>query len=118
IRDSQVFPIWEGTTNVLSLDTLRALVKEDSFPALKMKVTQCVKGVNDTKLRWAGKIAQDAVAHAETWLSGGLKKGQGNLEAGARRFAMTLGRVNGLCSRKKITGPGHPLCALPNRGLI
>src|SRR5204862_4086896 len=25
LRDSQVLPIWEGTTNVLSLDTLRAL---------------------------------------------------------------------------------------------
>ena len=25
LRDSQVLPIWEGTTNVLALDTLRAL---------------------------------------------------------------------------------------------
>src|SRR5690606_1818832 len=25
LRDAQVFPIWEGTTNVLALDTLRAL---------------------------------------------------------------------------------------------
>jgi alkylation response protein AidB-like acyl-CoA dehydrogenase len=24
LRDSQVLPIWEGTTNVLALDTLRA----------------------------------------------------------------------------------------------
>jgi putative acyl-CoA dehydrogenase len=28
LRDAQVFPIWEGTTNVLSLDVLRALAKE------------------------------------------------------------------------------------------
>ena len=28
LRDAQVFSIWEGTTNVLSLDFLRALKKE------------------------------------------------------------------------------------------
>ena len=27
LRDAQVLTIWEGTTNVLSLDVLRALVK-------------------------------------------------------------------------------------------
>ena len=25
LRDSQVYPIWEGTTNVLALDMVRAL---------------------------------------------------------------------------------------------
>jgi putative acyl-CoA dehydrogenase len=29
LRDAQVFTIWEGTTNVLSLDVLRAIKKED-----------------------------------------------------------------------------------------
>src|SRR4029077_6060551 len=28
LRDAQVLPIWEGTTNVLSLDALRALTRE------------------------------------------------------------------------------------------
>ena len=28
-RDAQVFPIWEGTTNILSLDMLRAIKKEN-----------------------------------------------------------------------------------------
>lgn len=31
IRNAQVFPIWEGTTNVLSLDLLRAFSKEAPF---------------------------------------------------------------------------------------
>ncbi|WP_413586591.1 acyl-CoA dehydrogenase family protein [Bdellovibrio sp. HCB274] len=34
IRDAQVFSIWEGTTNVLSLDMLRAFEKEQSLPVL------------------------------------------------------------------------------------
>lgn len=35
LRDAQVFPIWEGTTNVLSLDFLRALSK-DCPPSILM----------------------------------------------------------------------------------
>jgi hypothetical protein len=31
LRDSQVLPIWEGTTNVLALDALRALSKEEGL---------------------------------------------------------------------------------------
>jgi len=30
LRDAQVLPIWEGTTNVLALDVLRAVVREDA----------------------------------------------------------------------------------------
>jgi alkylation response protein AidB-like acyl-CoA dehydrogenase len=33
LRDAQVLPIWEGTTNVLSLDTLRAIEKADALSA-------------------------------------------------------------------------------------
>jgi hypothetical protein len=33
LRDAQVLPIWEGTTNVLSLDTLRAIQKTDALSA-------------------------------------------------------------------------------------
>jgi hypothetical protein len=33
-RDAQVLPIWEGTTNILVLDTLRAIHKEKSHQAL------------------------------------------------------------------------------------
>lgn len=34
LRDAQVFAIWEGTTNVLSLDMLRAFEKEQALPVL------------------------------------------------------------------------------------
>jgi len=35
LRDAQVLSIWEGTTNVLSLDVLRALRAADAWPALR-----------------------------------------------------------------------------------
>ena len=31
LRDAQVLPIWEGTTNVLSLDVLRSIKKDGAF---------------------------------------------------------------------------------------
>ena len=34
LRDSQVLTIWEGTTNVLSLDLLRVLRRDDALEAL------------------------------------------------------------------------------------
>lgn len=34
LRDSQVLAIWEGTTNVLALDMLRAFQKENALPAV------------------------------------------------------------------------------------
>jgi acyl-CoA dehydrogenase len=34
LRDAQVLPIWEGTSNILSLDVLRALNREDAHEAL------------------------------------------------------------------------------------
>ena len=30
LRDAQVLPIWEGTTNVLALDALRAVARDDA----------------------------------------------------------------------------------------
>ncbi len=38
LRDAQVFPIWEGTTNVLALDLLRALETPQAVAALEVEV--------------------------------------------------------------------------------
>jgi acyl-CoA dehydrogenase len=97
LRDSQVLPIWEGTTNVLSLDVLRALGSDNrAFQILKAEVSRCVKDVGESRLARAAEMAQHALEHAESWLMLAKKEGQETLEAGARRFAMTLGRVTAL----------------------
>jgi len=93
LRDSQVLPIWEGTTNVLSLDTLRALSHGAGWAALKAKIAHCVDSVRDPRLAEAGRAAPMAVTHAERWLAAAAQAGQPALEMGARRFAMTLGRA-------------------------
>ncbi|MFZ1396893.1 MAG: acyl-CoA dehydrogenase family protein, partial [Candidatus Promineifilaceae bacterium] len=92
LRDSQVLPIWEGTTNVLSLDALRALGQSgEPLHALAAEVNRCVRLATDGRLQTAGNVATTAVAAASNWLQTNLAD-RTALEAGARRFALTLGR--------------------------
>jgi alkylation response protein AidB-like acyl-CoA dehydrogenase len=92
LRDSQVLPIWEGTTNVLALDTLRALQSGDNdlksgFARFEAAVMKCLGNVGDTR------VARSALEHAASWLNEAMRAGQPALEAGARRFSLTLGRI-------------------------
>lgn len=90
LRDAQVFSIWEGTTNVLSLDVLRALQSGDALAALQVEIETMVSGVRDTRLLECARTAQAALLKAQQWI--GQASG-GGVEAGARRFALTLGRA-------------------------
>lgn len=90
LRDAQVFPIWEGTTNVLSLDVLRALQGGGALAALQVEVETLASGVRDLRLLECAKAAQAALLRAQQWVAG---HSGAALEAGARRFAMTLGRA-------------------------
>ena len=91
LRDAQVLPIWEGTTNVLSLDVLRVLSRGGSLEPLAREIARCVQNTTDASLRSAAEIASRAFAHAGEWVMthAGDKSA---VEQGARRFALTLGR--------------------------
>ena len=94
LRDAQVLPIWEGTTNVLSLDALRVLGADDrALHALKAEVSRCLDSVHDHRLAEPARILRAALAHAESWLAEARKAATPVLEAGARRLALTLGRA-------------------------
>jgi len=94
LRDAQVLPIWEGTTNVLALDTLRALQSgEQGLLEYAAEVMRCLEGVRDDRLSEAANAARAAVEHATSWLAKAQRAGVPTLEAGARRFALTLGRT-------------------------
>ena len=94
LRDAQVLPIWEGTTNVLALDALRAMGESDkAFRALEALVRRTVNDNLEGQLGEAARQTQAALKHAELWLAEARQKGQAAVEAGARRFALTLGRM-------------------------
>ncbi|MFC7210962.1 acyl-CoA dehydrogenase family protein [Natronoarchaeum sp. GCM10025321] len=50
LRDAQVLPIWEGTENILSLDVLRALDREDAFNPFAAVVQERLDAVSHPAL--------------------------------------------------------------------
>ncbi|WP_052664116.1 acyl-CoA dehydrogenase family protein [Nitriliruptor alkaliphilus] len=93
LRDAQVLPIWEGTTNVLSMDALRAIGTEETVTAYAAEVRRAAETATDDALAGVGKLAVDAVDHASAWLVRALDGGPDIIAHGARRFAVTLGRA-------------------------
>lgn len=90
LRDAQVLPIWEGTTNVLSMDALRAFSKGGAIAALHDEITGCLRGVSAGELAGCVQAITKAAEHAQTWLRA-CAGDRSALEAGARRLALTLG---------------------------
>jgi len=75
-RDAQVFSIWEGTTNVLSLDVLRVLSKPEVFKSFATIVQEKINGVNNkeyktlvqARLEVLSKLAQTILTESrEQW---------------------------------------------------
>jgi len=101
LRDAQVLPIWEGTTNVLSHDVLRVLSKTrgralhafTQFVAARCAPLDAVP----EPLRDSAKAALDAadgiVSYVRVTMSGGAP--QPVVEALARDLLMSVGRVFG-----------------------
>jgi hypothetical protein len=96
LRDAQTLPIWEGTTNVLSLDVLRAMANSNvpggTLGAIEAEVQRATTNVSDEGLKRAAHAAREALSHAKAWAAEAFQSDRMRLEAGARRFAQTLGR--------------------------
>jgi acyl-CoA dehydrogenase len=98
LRDAQVFSIWEGTTNVLSLDALRVAGQGGALAALQECVSRSAAATREPALRTAAAAAVARVTAASEWLGAAAAKPDrtaalAGLEAGARRFALGLGRA-------------------------
>jgi len=93
LRDAQVLPIWEGTTNVLSMDTLRAMGHgPEVVAALESLLAERVDAIADPELRAIGERARTAIRRANGWLAETFGTSPLDVEASARRYALTLGR--------------------------
>jgi acyl-CoA dehydrogenase len=79
LRDAQVLPIWEGTSNILALDVLRALDREDAHEALVPAVRERLDGTSHPVLADAVAMADDAFRDLQTAL--------GTLATEDRRYA-------------------------------
>ncbi len=93
LRDAQVLPIWEGTTNVLSLDALRALQAAGGLGVLRRELGFILQGVREPDLIRISARAEKTLEQAQAWLGKVLQADESQAEAGARRLALTLGRT-------------------------
>jgi hypothetical protein len=97
LRDAQVIPIWEGTTNVLSLDTLKAMGDGEVVVRWRAEVERLTR-VADHELIAIGRAALHACDHVLAWLRDEATKGREEAEAGARGITLTLGRAMALAN--------------------
>ena len=91
VADAQVLPIWEGTTNVLSVDTLRALAKPAAVEVLLGDIRALAHEGRGAALDPVVDTIEAAVQHAAQWLAAS-QRDRHTIEAGARQLALTLGR--------------------------
>jgi alkylation response protein AidB-like acyl-CoA dehydrogenase len=85
LRDAQVLSIWEGTTDVLSLEAMKAM-GSCGFDGFRAHVQELLEGARGGSLAGPERAVRAALLRAEAWWAGAE-------EAGARRFALTLGRT-------------------------
>ncbi|KAL8559901.1 hypothetical protein ACOMHN_016947 [Nucella lapillus] len=92
LRDAQVLSIWEGTTNILSLDALRAIAKSQgaalhAFSSVVKGQLRAASGIPDLEEACdkVGKGAESVLTFAANHSS--------HLEVAARDFAYSLARV-------------------------
>lgn len=94
LRDAQVYPIWEGTTNVLALDTLRALNKLGLEPILRACAQWTAQARSiftvESQLKACDRI-DTSLAECAQWLQTHAARTDA-LNAGARGLAISLAR--------------------------
>lgn len=93
LRDAQTLAIWEGTTNVLSLDALRAIEKEGAFAPFMADARDRLDRCRLPELAEGVRRAQDALGKVEAYLSMASREGLDFAQAGGRQFAYSLTRT-------------------------
>ena len=88
LRDAQVLPIWEGTTNVLSLDMWRAIERTDALAPWLNDVQHRLRGI----ALESAKSVSDAADRIASYVA--ITRDPSERQAGARRLAFAIARVS------------------------
>ena len=93
LRDAQVLSIWEGTTNVLSLDTLRAMERTNALSSWTADVRQRLGAIATGDLRSAKERVADALQRVEKYADLAAASGEEFQQTGARAFSYSIARI-------------------------
>jgi len=90
LRQAQVLSIWEGTTNVLALDAIRAIDKEQAFVD---DIAVRLDALTHPELAAETEQVRAALKTLEVYLGACAAMGSDAIQAGARHFAYALSRT-------------------------
>ncbi|HEY3115073.1 MAG TPA: acyl-CoA dehydrogenase family protein, partial [Gemmatimonadaceae bacterium] len=93
LRDAQVLSIWEGTTNVLSLDSLRAVERVDALGTWIADLRRRLGAVDNSALRTSVERVLTAVKRIEEYGARAARSGREFQETGARAFSYSIART-------------------------
>jgi hypothetical protein len=93
LRDSQVLSIWEGTTNVLSLDVLRAIEKENVGEPFLKDMRSRMHRISSRELAPLVVLVSKAIQELESCLSEMSSFSDEKRQTGARQLSLSLART-------------------------
>ena len=95
LRNSQVLSIWEGTTNILSLDMLRAMQSEGTLKLFFDNIERQIIDVQEPELKPSVEAVGCACINIRSYLNRLGNYSAEFLEAGARNLAYSFARIYG-----------------------
>jgi len=93
LRDAQVLSIWEGTTNVLSLDVLRALEKTNAIASFLADARERLALIRAESLAQSVARINDALHAIEAFAERAAEDGRAYAEVRARSFSYGIART-------------------------
>jgi alkylation response protein AidB-like acyl-CoA dehydrogenase len=93
LRNAQVLAIWEGTTNVLSLDTLRAIRKEKAADYFMKELELILQKIKRPELTVLRMKVEAASGELETFFKLSKSWSEEEINSKARSIALSLART-------------------------
>jgi len=93
LRDAQVWPIWEGTSNVQALDFLRAFRTTGGLQPLLSAQRAILSQVQAPELEPCSRAAREGATRITEWLQKASTGERDRLEAGGRELSFGLARM-------------------------
>ena len=93
LRDAQVLSIWEGTTNILSLDALRAMERSDALTEWASDIRRRLSAVKASALSSCAEQTMRGVHRIEEYAARAASAGSEFQQTGARGFAYAIART-------------------------
>lgn len=90
LRDAQVFPIWEGTTNVLALDALRVLTREDAFTPWRRDLGARLESLEGEGISASRERLERHLGELEAWWRRAASASKEDVQTQVRNLAMTM----------------------------